>query len=134
MDWAVSRDVVERDVSEARIESGMKHDGVESRVDRGRIYTRRIAIDPVSHRAIGVVVVGVHAGVGLHLVAVPALPHGPRTVANEIPPRGIFRVEKKLVSKLDVAGLGQLLQQIGSPEESRAEQAMIRLDLVNQFL
>ena len=69
------------------------------------INTGRVPIDPIGHRAVGVVIVGVHAGIPAHLVAVPPLPHGGGAMIDQVSPRGVFRIQQQAVGNIAVSGI-----------------------------
>ena len=121
-------------MTQPRIELRMQHHRVEARIQRRRIHARRVAIHPVRHRAIRIVVIAVHARVALHLVAVPALPRRRAAVLHHVAPRGISRVQQQIERQLLIARLRQLLQQIRSAQKTRGQQPVIRLYLRRQLL
>ena len=78
---------VEMDLERARTDGLLQlARNVEARIERRGVDSGGVAIDPVGHCAVCVVVVRIHAGIVAHLVAVPALPHGGCAVLHHIAP------------------------------------------------
>ena len=75
-----------------------------------RAETADDAIHPLAHRAIGVVVEGIHADVTKTMffgVAVPPLPHSRRAVAHGVEPGRIVFLQQDLVSQIGAAESGE---------------------------
>ena len=97
--------IAEVETSQPIVEIGMEVDRVEACVSGQGINTGRVPVDPIGHRAIGIVIVGVHTRVPAHLVAVPSLPHGGGAMIDQVSPRGIFRIQQQAVGNIAVSGI-----------------------------
>ena len=111
----------------------MQQDGVEAGVKRRGVDAGGVAIDPVGDGAIGVVVVGVHAGSSI-IGRRSSAPRWWSRRGRPGSPRRDIGVEQQVVGEVGVAGLGELFEQVGRAEEAGAEQAVVGFDLVDQHL
>src|SRR3954447_3103000 len=107
MHGAVIRFIGEIEAAETAVKRGMQQDGMEAGIVRYSVDTRGVAVNPISDGAVSIMIVGIHAGIVPHLVAIPALPHGGGAVIDEVAPGWIFRVEQQAVSDIGVAGIGE---------------------------
>jgi hypothetical protein len=78
------------------------------------------------------VIVGIHAGVIAHGIAIPAFPHGGRAVFDEVAPRRVFGAEKQAVGHVGVSGIGERTQQVRSTQKSGTQAPMIGFQAIHQ--
>ena len=105
------------------MEAGVRGEGIDP---------CRVAVDPISHRSIGIVIIRIHAGVAAHLVAVPALPHGGGAMPYQVSPGGILGVEQQMVGDIAMSRIHQHCQQIRRTQKSGSQASMVGLDLGDQ--
>ena len=93
-------------------------------------------IHPLAHRAVGVVVEGIHADVAeavLFGVAVPTLPHGRRAVAHGVEPGRIVLLQENLVGQIGAAEASKHGQQQGCADEAGRQMTIARFDQIDEM-